>query len=173
MTSGLTRGGLGIFYLILNQVGAYYVPDSYLLSEEYNNVGFAKKLFLLGVWGRHTLYKYISCWLITEGAAICFGLAFVSKNPVTKEEDWSGCANIKLRIFEHATKFHHYVDSFNHQTNRWVAQYVYKRLKFLNNRHMSHFGALFFLAIWHGFHSGYYMTFLMEFIVIRFEKDVS
>lgn len=53
------------------------------------------------------------------------------------------------------------------------ARYVYKRLRFLNNRYISQFAALVFLAVWHGLHSGYYACFFMEFVVINFEKDVS
>ena len=51
--------------------------------------------------------------------------------------------------------------------------YVYKRLRFLNNRYISQLSALVFLAVWHGWHSGYYLTFFNEFIVINFEKDFS
>lgn len=38
---------------------------------------------------------------------------------------------------------------------------------------LSHFGALMFLAVWHGLHSGYYATFFFEFIVMTAEKSVS
>lgn len=65
------------------------------------------------------------------------------------------------------------VDSFNINTNTWVMSYVYKRLRFLNNRLLSQAGALTFLAVWHGYHSGYYVTFIHEFFVINFEKEVS
>jgi lysophospholipid acyltransferase 5 len=106
-------------------------------------------------------------------SALISGLTFVSRDEKTGKEDWSGCANIKLRIFENTYSFGDYVSSFNVQTNLWVFQYVYKRLKFLNNRSVSHISALLFLAVWHGFHSGYYMTFFMEFMLIHFEKGVS
>ena len=104
---------------------------------------------------------------------LILGLTFVSRDEKTGEEDWNGCANIKLKIFENTYNFGDYVSSFNVQTNLWVFQYIYKRLKFLNNRNISHLSALAFLAIWHGFHSGYYMTFFMEFMLIHFEKAVS
>lgn len=100
------------------------------------------------------------------------GLSYVGRDPATGKEDWSGCANIKLYIFENTKKYNNYVDSFNLQTNLWVLKYVYKRLKFLGNRNISHLSALLFLAVWHGFHSGYYMTFFLEFMVIHFEKQV-
>lgn len=105
--------------------------------------------------------------------SVVIGLTFVSKDEKTGVEDWSGCANIKLRIFENTNNFGEYVASFNVQTNLWVFQYVYKRLKFLNNRNISQASALLFLAVWHGYHSGYYMTFFMEFMLIQFEKGVS
>lgn len=76
-------------------------------------------------------------------------------------------------MFENTTRFQHYIDSFNVQTNNWVAEYIYKRLKFLGNRDYSQFGTLLFLAVWHGFHSGYYMCFLMEFLVILCERQVN
>lgn len=87
--------------------------------------------------------------------------------------DWSGCSNIKLLVFENTKRFQHYIDSFNVQTNHWIAEYIYKRLRFLNNRNYSQLGALIFLALWHGFHSGYYITFAMEFAVIICEREVS
>lgn len=58
------------------------------------------------------------------------------------------------------------------QTNHWAAEYIYKRLRFLGNRNYSQLGTLIFLAVWHGFHSGYYVTFALEFIVIIFEREV-
>ncbi|EDW30929.1 GL12606 [Drosophila persimilis] len=67
----------------------------------------------------------------------------------------------------------HYVQSFNVNTNQWVGQYIYKRLKFLNNRTISYGAALGFLAIWHGYHSGYYMAFLMEYMVVSTEKQIT
>lgn len=87
--------------------------------------------------------------------------------------DWSGCTNIKLMVFENTRRFQHYIDSFNVQTNHWIAEYVYKRLRFLGNRNYSQLGALVFLALWHGFHTGYYVCFAMEFAVIIFEREVT
>jgi hypothetical protein len=38
---------------------------------------------------------------------------------------------------ETASKFGHLIESFNINTNGWAASYVYKRLKFMNNRIIS------------------------------------
>lgn len=173
MTAGAKRAAVGFAYLIVNIVGAGYLSDAYIYSDEFSaDHNILSRIFLLGIWCRITLYKYISIWLLTESVAICFGLTFkdVDKNG---NADWTGCSNIKLLVFENTKRFQHYIDSFNVQTNHWIAEYVYKRLKFLNNRYLSQLGALVFLAVWHGFHSGYYMCFLMEFLVLICEKEVS
>lgn len=88
-------------------------------------------------------------------------------------DEWNGCSNVKLYLLETGNTMEHYVKSFNVNTNQWVASYVYKRLKFLNNRTISYAAALFFLAIWHGFHSGYYMSFFIEYLIVTTEKQVS
>jgi len=70
-------------------------------------------------------------------------------------------------------QFNDYILSFNINTNQWCAEYIYKRLKFLGSKIYSQIMTLLFLALWHGFHSGYYHCFLMEFVVLYFERDVS
>lgn len=63
----------GLLYLTAFQIMGIFVSDNYMFSGEINDVTFVRKMLLLGVWGRYTLYKYISCWLLTEGACILFG----------------------------------------------------------------------------------------------------
>lgn len=170
LEAGLKRGLTGLLYLTIFQMGSLICPDDYLLSQEFDERSIIYKHIFLGFWGRFSLYKYISCWLLTEGLCITFGLAYNGvENEVTQ---WNGCCNVKLGIFEGATKFGHYIDSFNVNTNAWAAQYIYKRLIFLNNRYISQSLTLVFLAAWHGLHSGYYMTFLMEFVIVFMEKDI-
>lgn len=74
--AGLLRGGIGLIYLIVNVIGSGYFPDSYLISDDFSTRhNILARWLILGLWGRITLYKYISCWLMTEGSAICFGKA--------------------------------------------------------------------------------------------------
>nr|CAD7573189.1 unnamed protein product [Timema californicum] len=112
---------------------------------------FVKKCLVLGFWGKMTLYKYISCWLISEGVCICSGMFYLKKiSPSSAEGSKT-------------------------PTGLWQPdhRYVYKRLKFMGNRYISQAAALMFLAVWHGLHTGYYMCFAMEFLVMKLEKDVS
>lgn len=166
----IKRGLLGVMYLAIFQIVGIYINDDYMISQEFYEVPFWRRMLMLGFWGRISLYKYISCWLLTEGVCILFGL---THNGVDKDNQvkWDGLANILIGRLETATEFNHYIQSFNTNTNHWVAQYIYKRLKFLGNRYISQGAALLFLAIWHGFHSGYFVCFIFEFLVMYMEKD--
>uniref|UniRef100_A0A1B6FRU6 Lysophospholipid acyltransferase 5 n=2 Tax=Cuerna arida TaxID=1464854 RepID=A0A1B6FRU6_9HEMI len=169
--AAVSRSLTGVLYLALYQIGYLYFPDDYLVSEDFQSLGILKRLFYMGVWGHIALYKYICIWLLCEGVCIEVGLTYngEDKNGKTK---WDGCANVNLSKFEGATIFTHYIESFNINTNHWVAQYIYKRLKFLGNKHLSQLGVLLFLAVWHGLHSGYYMCFFLEFVCLVMERDL-
>lgn len=125
----------------------------------------------------HVFTKYtfivikISEILFFSGACITYGLAHNGIDKDTNKSKWDGCRNVRTGLYEGLTKFGHYIDSFNINTNAWVAQYVYKRAAFLGNRLYSQGLTLLFLAVWHGFHSGYYMSFFLEFIIMMMEKE--
>lgn len=176
--AALSRYCLGIVYLAVYQLGSAFVSNSYLLSDAFNEQPYWWKLVLMGVWGKLTFYKYIAIWLLSEGIATRYGLTFNGYKEEEQEggkkvECWSACENIKVRLFEMATEFDHYVQSFNVNTNRWVARHIYKRLIFLGNKNYSQALTLLFLAVWHGYHSGYYLTFVFEFVIIHIDRDVS
>lgn len=71
---GLTRFLTGVLYLSVYQLLAMFiVPDNFFMSSEFDSKNIIYKLLLVGLWGRASLYKYISCWILSEGAAICAG----------------------------------------------------------------------------------------------------
>ena len=93
---GIKRTIIGFIYLGLFQIGSTFLPDYYILSPEYDvnicssqikfklikiekknsflkDLALWKRLLLLGLWAKITFYKYISCWLLTEGACTVFG----------------------------------------------------------------------------------------------------
>lgn len=73
MEHGLRRFLTGVFYLALYQFLTFIVPDGYFLTQEFLDKNFLYKLLMVSIWGRCTLYKYIMCWILSEGAAICCG----------------------------------------------------------------------------------------------------
>ncbi|XP_053977199.1 lysophospholipid acyltransferase 5 isoform X1 [Hylaeus volcanicus] len=169
---GISRMGVGILYMALYQLGSSYISDQYLLGLEFRKQSFLKRLLLLGIWGQINLYKYICCWLLTEGVCTTFGLTYSGKDD-KGQPLWNGCENVKLLTFETANRFNHYIMSFNINTNTWSAEYVYKRVKFLGSKLYSQFITLLFLAVWHGLHSGYYVCFFLEFIIMYAERDLT
>ncbi|CAJ0932026.1 unnamed protein product [Ranitomeya imitator] len=46
------------------------------------------------IWGKITLYKYVTCWLVTEGVCILSGLGYNGKDE-TGQPLWDACANMK------------------------------------------------------------------------------
>lgn len=82
--AGLKRFLTGVVYLAVYQGLTFIVPDGYFMTDDFANRNFPYKLLMVSIWGRCTLYKYISCWILSEGAAICCGnLAFKSFNALS------------------------------------------------------------------------------------------
>lgn len=80
VVAALRRFLLGVLYLVIFQALGFIVWDDYLLTEEFGELSLWKRCLLLGVWGRYTLYKYITCWLFAEGACIMFGACIIITN---------------------------------------------------------------------------------------------
>jgi len=144
-------------------------PHDFVMSEEFTRLPYWKMYAYMTVWCKAILAKYIGAWLLSEGATIYSGLAYNGR----KEDGsilWNGGANVKLRKFEYCYNFGQVVESFNINTNTWCMNYIYKRCRWMNNKFYSQAVTMTFLAIWHGFHSGYYLTFFNEILVMQFEK---
>ncbi|XP_022249309.1 lysophospholipid acyltransferase 5-like isoform X2 [Limulus polyphemus] len=168
----LSRLALGMVVLGVFQIGTLFIPEHYILSSFFEHETFWKKIFIMTLWGKIVLYKYIACWLLSEGSCIMAGLTYNGQDEQGNDL-WDGCCNVKLWEYEKTSNFDGVIKSFNINTNLWVAQYIFKRLKFLGNKLLSQAATLLFLALWHGLHSGYYVCFFNEFMVMKMEKDVS
>ncbi|XP_056619375.1 lysophospholipid acyltransferase 5 [Triplophysa dalaica] len=164
------RFSLGMIFLAIFTIGGAYYSDNYFLTDEFEAQPFWYRCVYMLVWVKINLYKYISCWLITEGVCILAGLGYNGINE-KGEHQWDACANVRVRLFETTPLFTGTINSFNINTNSWVACHVFKRLKFLGNKLLSQMFTLLFLAVWHGLHSGYLICFSMEFLIVNVEKQ--
>ena len=54
----------------------------------------------------------------------------------------------------------------------FITRYLYKRLRFLGNKLLSHFLTLVFVALWHGIAPGFFLCFIGEFVIIVMEQQV-
>eukprot|EP00074_Homo_sapiens_P108000 XP_024304561.1 lysophospholipid acyltransferase 5 isoform X1 [Homo sapiens] len=167
----LKRLSLGLFYLVGYTLLSPHITEDYLLTEDYDNHPFWFRCMYMLIWGKFVLYKYVTCWLVTEGVCILTGLGFNGFEEKGKAK-WDACANMKVWLFETNPRFTGTIASFNINTNAWVARYIFKRLKFLGNKELSQGLSLLFLALWHGLHSGYLVCFQMEFLIVIVERQV-
>ncbi|KAK2183141.1 hypothetical protein NP493_318g04061 [Ridgeia piscesae] len=170
VTPALLRLLAALFYAFTCQVGLYYIPENYLLQPAFQELCYINKILVIALYSKVVLHKYLTCWLMAEGCCILVGLTYHGKDE-NGNELWDGCANIRIRRYERASTMQELIQSFNVNTNRWMSKYVFKRLKFLGSREASQSITLAFLALWHGFYSGYFMTFSIEFLLVKFEKE--
>nr|XP_054768730.1 lysophospholipid acyltransferase 5-like [Lytechinus pictus] len=163
---------IGMIYFIIEILLVPSFPATYLLTEEFAQSSFLYKLFYICLFGRFTINKYVTFWLISEGVCILSGIAYSGKDKEGKAK-WTACSGIKPLAFETALSVRDMVATFNISTNTWLARYVYKRLKFLGNRYISQIVSLLFLAAWHGLHIGYYNNFILEFFIVMFDVQAT
>lgn len=164
---------LGVLYMVLTQLGQMYFPPAFVLSKAFTvDYPLWKRLLYMTAAGRVVFYKYLGVWLLNEGGCVLSGISFNGYDPVTKKAKWDGLTNIFPLMFELPTSYLHVIGSFNVNTNLWVKNYVFKRLRFLGNKTLSGLGALLFLAIWHGFAFSYFGSFTAEFMDVEAERMV-
>ena len=65
---------MGLFYLVLYHIANCFISDDLITSDVYYNQSFLVRIFMVGIWGKVSLYRYISCWLFTEGVCIMSGM---------------------------------------------------------------------------------------------------
>ncbi|TEA30535.1 hypothetical protein DBR06_SOUSAS12410088, partial [Sousa chinensis] len=168
----LKRLSLGLVYLVGYTLLSQHITEDYLLTDDYENRSFWFRCLYMLVWGKVVLYKYVACWLVTEGVCILTGLGFHGLDELGRAK-WDTCANMKVWLFETDPRFTGTIASFNINTNAWVARYFFKRLKFLGNKQLSQGLSLLFLSLWHGLHSGYLVCFQMEFLIVIVERQAA
>ncbi|CAG8580776.1 573_t:CDS:2 [Gigaspora rosea] len=152
---------LGALYLGVQQVGAGYFPQYYLVTAEYANKPFIHKIIIMWWTGKFILSKVSAC--------ILSGISFNGYDDNGNVE-WNGLANVEKWKFEFAPSLSQIIGSFNTNTNLWTKLYIFKRLIFLGNKQLSSIISLIFLALWHGLHAGYYFCFGLEFVDMEVEK---
>lgn len=168
---GLLRFAAGVVYLTVYVLFEVKVNNELLVSKEFEAFSLIKKLAYITLWGRVVLCKYLGVWLIAEGSCIMSGLTYNGKSE-SGEPRWDALKNCKLTIYETATTLQGVIDSFNVNTNMWMSRYLFKRLRFLGNKTLSHLSTLLFLAVWHGIYIGYIICFISEYAYITAERQV-
>ncbi|CAJ0922071.1 unnamed protein product, partial [Mesorhabditis belari] len=158
----LGRFVAGVFYMVINQWGAVWIPDSYFNSEAYFNASFFWRWTWAVIWFRLTMYRYCAAWLLSEGGAILNGIAYNGKDE-KGEDKWDGVRDIHISRWEFGHDYNSVVLSFNCGTNTFAKNHIFRRLRWLNSKPLAHLSVLMYLAVWHGYHLGYFLLFIFEF----------
>ena len=165
----------GVFLVGLYGAIGPMLSVDHLREEAFFSRTFLSKIGFIYCMGWLQFYKYLSMWLIAEGALILAGMGTVeTKDRKTGEVslDHSHCTNVKVGLISGCNVMLEFVDGFNINTNKWVMNYCFKRLAFLGNKNISQLASLGFLALWHGFSIGYFTCFFYEFMTIFAEKEL-
>uniref|UniRef100_A0A8R1TK51 Lysophospholipid acyltransferase 5 n=1 Tax=Onchocerca volvulus TaxID=6282 RepID=A0A8R1TK51_ONCVO len=166
----LGRFVMACFYIIIYQWGVLWIPNEYFNSPEFFALSFRWKVIWIVLWFRIIMCRYISVWLFTEGAAILAGIAYNGKD-LKGNDRWDGVRDVHIKRWEFGLDFQSVIDSFNVGTNTFAKNNLYRRLQWLGNQTYSHFITLIYLAIWHGYHLGYFIIFVLEFGCILAQKQ--
>ncbi|KAM3719154.1 Lysophospholipid acyltransferase [Dirofilaria immitis] len=155
------------FYIIIYQWGVLWIPNEYFNSPEFFALSFR--------------WKYVSGYVpfichsqhsdvVQEGAAILAGIAYNGKDSKGNDR-WDGVRDVHIIGWEFGLDFQSVIDSFNVGTNTFAKNHLYRRLRWLGNQTYSHLITLVYLAVWHGYHLGYFILFVLEFGCVLAQKQ--
>ncbi|ODV58658.1 lysophospholipid acyltransferase [Ascoidea rubescens DSM 1968] len=154
----------GVLWILLWFKLTTIFSNKYLFERSFLSKNFFYKIFYLWVLSFTYRLKYYGAWSIAEASCILCGIGF---NGIKINADksisfrWDKVQNIDPIGFETAQNVHIGLEAWNQNTNKWLKNYVYLRIK-RKNRRAGFKSTLFtFLtsAMWHGTRPGYYLTF--------------
>ncbi|PAV81015.1 hypothetical protein WR25_06936 [Diploscapter pachys] len=158
----LGRFVAGVTYCVIYQWSCVWIPTpEWFQSAEFLNMSFFWRWTWVMIWFRLTLYRYPAMWLMSEGSAILSGIGYNGKNE-NGEDRWDAVRDIHIWKFETGHDFSSIVMSFNCGTNTFARNHIFRRLRWLNSKFGAHLVTLMYLAIWHGYHLGYFILFFYE-----------
>jgi len=160
---------LGIFFLLLQTVVSSTYNEGFYTTPGFSKLSLIERSLFVAITGYFTLLRYITVWMINEGSCIIIGIGY-NYDVTKKVGKWDGVRNAHIWNFLFCCNFQGLIDCFNINTNNWVARYVFKRMRWAGNRLISQFATLFFLAVWHGVHAGYFTCFAYEFLLMSAER---
>ncbi|KAI5651862.1 MBOAT, membrane-bound o-acyltransferase family domain-containing protein [Phthorimaea operculella] len=99
--------------------------------------------------------KYYHAWLLSEAICNNSGMGFNGYD-TQGQPKWDKMSNIDVFDFEFAQNFRTAVAAWNKNTNTWLRYVAYER----GGAAWRTARVYTLSAVWHGFHPGYYLTFL-------------
>ncbi|KAI1213402.1 MBOAT family protein [Annulohypoxylon truncatum] len=158
-------------YLFLNLIKHY--SFEVLLGDEFTQLGFLRRVFVMHMVGLTARTKYYGVWSMAEGSCILAGLGYNGVDPVTGKVSWDRLQNINPWGVETAQNSRAYLGNWNMNTNKWLRYYVYLRVTPRNRKPGFRASLATFVtsAFWHGFYPGYYLSFVLASFVQQAAKN--
>jgi lysophospholipid acyltransferase 5 len=157
-----------------------YIPLEHLGKKPFiDNKNLLYKIIWLYVASTSNFFKLIKAWksLEASGYAGCVFsekiTVFINKDTSEIEFPKSKLRNCSIIGLFTSAGFKEVVNSMNITTNAFAREYLYKRCAFLKSKFISAFYTVFILAIWHGFHLGYFLSFFCELLFLQIEEQLS
>ncbi|KAL2912169.1 Lysophospholipid acyltransferase [Polyrhizophydium stewartii] len=155
--------GLGIALLVaFISLDSYWSPSYYRDRRFITETNVIQKILLIQVAGFSTRAKLSAAWKVAESACILTGIGYNGVGLKTKRESFDRMTNIIVREVELGQSPKAIIDAWNIKTSNWLKRCVYLRATWGGNKPGGLATALTNLssAFWHGFHAGYYLSFL-------------
>ncbi|XP_072036791.1 lysophospholipid acyltransferase 5-like [Amphiura filiformis] len=162
----------GVFYSLVVALIVPFYPNSFLFSSDFTDASFLYKIYIVAIWGHIAFVKYCCIFSLFDAVCVMTGMTYNGKDEAGNAL-WDTCIGAKAWDWEVSLTMKDVIASMNISTNMWAGKYLYKRLKFLGNRYISQLCTMIFLAMWHGWYVGYYITFAFEMAVINFEQQMT
>jgi lysophospholipid acyltransferase len=163
-----------IWILSFLQMSKYFGPGV-VLSDYYVHYSFPRRVFHLHMMSFVARMKYYGVWSLTEGSCILSGIGYRGLDPKTGKPNWDRLTNIKPAGVELAQNSHAYLGNWNINTNHWLRNYIYLRVTPKGKKPGFRASMATFVtsAFWHGFESGYYMSFVLASFIQNVAKSTS
>ncbi|EEQ90171.1 hypothetical protein RJZ56_003066 [Blastomyces dermatitidis] len=159
----LLRAAFGLFWIFgFLQFGRLYNVE-FILSDNYLKYTLLRRVWILHMLGFTSRLKYYGVWSLTEGACILSGMGYNGFDPNTGKVSWNRLENVNPKGLETAQSPHAYLSNWNKNTNHWLKNYMYLRVtpKAKKPGFRASLATFVTSAFWHGFHPGYYFTFIL------------
>lgn len=172
-TPAARKAATGLFWIGGFIYLSKWYPSAHLTSPEFSSRSFLGRVVALYMVGLTARLKYYGVWTLTEGACILTGLGYNGVDLKTGNVSWNRLQNIDPRGVEFAQNPRGYLACWNMNTNSWLRNYVYLRVTPKGKKPGFRATLLTFTtsALWHGFHPGYYLTFVFASFVQTVAKS--
>lgn len=162
-TPAAWKAALGLAWILAYLKFSAWYNSEFVLGNDYMRFGLLRRIWHLEMLGFTTRLKYYGVWTLTEGACILSGLGYNGFDPKTGKVRWDRLENIYPWGIESAQNSRAYLENWNKNTNNWLRYSVYLRVTPKGKKPGFRASLATFVtsAFWHGFHPGYYLTFVL------------